>query len=199
MRVHHTSVGYLIVEQLTAELLRSRDVPYHGLDRLPQFEPADQNVRAYWRLEPLEDTALANAIEEFSDKLWSGCVFFARHEEASTSLNSLKRAGMSLEILFCELAWSDNEVSRLNSYPASVDPPACTSMRCLGYDVSWPGANHSAILQPGVIDKSIPWKQKLNEWGLLNFYSQAAEIREEYLRIYPNPPFDIFRTFQFLG
>ncbi len=55
-----------------------------------------------------------------------------------------------------------------------------------------PTCNHSAILQPGVVPSSQPWRQKLNQFGLLNNYEDAVELRAEYLAIYLYPPFDIY-------
>jgi hypothetical protein len=58
--------------------------------------------------------------------------------------------------------------------------------------VSWPNCKHSAILQPGVLQHNQSWRHRCNEWGLLDNYNHAISLREEYLAVYPYPPFDVY-------
>jgi hypothetical protein len=95
-----------------------------------------------------------------------------------------------LELVFCELAWQSGEEERCAFYqPAKL---AATIRVTYGFDVSWPECKHSAILQPGVVPGNAAWRGRLNQYGLLQSYSDAIELRSEYLAAHQHPPFDVF-------
>lgn len=61
-----------------------------------------------------------------------------------------------------------------------------------GYDVSCDHCNHSAIVQPGVVDQDPTWKLKLNEFGLMDNCEDALRLRELYASVYSSRDFEVF-------
>lgn len=117
--------------------------------------------------------------------------FIPSRSQVSRIIKNFEACGLQFELIFCQLAWRAGEESRLNAY-ARTDEQLQEASFTYGLDVSWPSCNHSAILQPGVVPTSPAWRQKLNQYGLLNDFEEAAKLRSEYLAMYPYPPFDIY-------
>jgi len=165
--------------------------PYSGVDRLPPFAAPEAAIRQALGEPPVQDVRLYAALEEWFDARFGNTAFIPSRSQALRLLNAFQVCGFQFELVYCELAWKKGEEQRLNDYEKTSEKPPVVSLT-YGLDVSWPSCNHSAILQPGVVPSSLPWRQRLNQNGLLNDYEDAAQLRAEYLAVYPNPPFDIY-------
>ena len=189
------SAGYLILQEseearLTNEYRRNFG-PYSGVDRLPALFPPEAAVRQAIGEPPVQESRLYATLEEWFDFCSGNTAFIPGLDQALRLLKAFQACGFRFELVYCQLAWKEGEEDRLSSY-ATTDEQAPVVSRTYGFDVSWPTCKHSAILQPGVVPSSLPWRQKLNQFGLLNDYQDAAELRAEYLAAYPYPPFDIY-------
>jgi hypothetical protein len=187
--------GYLIVQEAdearNCNQYRKDFGPYYGVDRLPPLL-SPSPITSHRKDASIAGTIDLNAtIEEWFDARTERTAFMASHDQALGLLRRIASFGFRLELLFCQLAYQAGEEDRLKDYGSFKAAPAAIS-QCYGFDVSWPTCNHSAILQPGVVPKSSPWRGKLNEYGLLRDYSDANTLRTEYLAAYPYPPFDVF-------
>lgn len=187
--------GYLILQESDQTRLSNeyrRDFgPYFGVDRLPQLFPPEAAIREAIGEPPVKDMRLYAALEEWFDSHFGNTAFIPSRSQALRLLNAFQECGFQFELVYCQLAWKEGEEGRLNAY-AKTDEKSPEISLTYGFDISWPSCNHSAILQPGIVPHSLPWRQKLNQHGLLNNYEDAAELRAEYLAIYPYPPFDIY-------
>gem|GEM_PF-4831742 len=164
---------------------------YFGVDRLPPFITPDSEIRKLLGEPLVEDLRLRNALKEWFDAQGDKNAFIANRDKAFRLLESFQSLGFRLELIYCQIAWQSGEEDRLADYAAVEEPPLVVS-HTYGFDVSWPTCNHSAILQPGVVQQNKPWRERLNEWGLLNYYNEAVRLREEYILVYPYRPFDIY-------
>jgi hypothetical protein len=190
-----TSVGYLIVQD--PEEAREHDEyrrtfgRYCGVDRLPPFIPPDREVRALLGEPLVQDERFFAALDEWFDARPETTAFIADDCQAFRLFETLRSFDFRLELLYCELAWNDEEEERRAAYvPVMGSPPVVS--KTYGFDVSWPRCNHSAILQPGAVPNNPRWRGKLNNDGLLDDYKDALRLREEYLNVYPYPPFDVY-------
>ena len=181
--------GFLIVEDARAVQARS-GVNYHGVDRRPPLYAPDDSIRIRLGEPFVTDPRLHSALDQYFDAICNPTPFIGDYEAATSLFESLCSFDYALELLYCEVAWTTEEEETPRRYPVSLLPGR--SSLTYGFDVSWPSANHSAIFQPGVVPGNPKWLQKLNEWGLLNDYDDAVLLREEYLAVYPNPPFEVF-------
>ena len=180
--------GWLIL--LTAEAARlaneyrRRFGPYFGVDRLPPF------VYPIVGEEQTTDRPGHALIEEWLGARSEKTAFINNLRIATSLATRFFELGYSIELAYCEVALDSYEDSRESWYQVadSVPPPPLT----YGYDVSWPSCTHSAILQPGLVPNSTSWRTRLNMYGLLDNYDDALLLREQYLRVYPYPPFDIY-------
>jgi hypothetical protein len=193
--------GYLIVQE--AEAARNSNSyfrnfgRYYGVDRLPPFIAPDPAIREMLQEPPITDVRLSEALEEWFDFRSGLTAFIPSHNEAFRLLTTFQSFDFRLELVYCQMAWREGEEERLKAYsPVEGDPPVISMT--YGFDVSWPGCNHSAIFQPGIVPTTPSWREKLNERGLLDDYKDAARLRDEYLVVYPCPPFDIFLVLHFL-
>jgi hypothetical protein len=190
-----TPAGYLVLQESEQAMLTNeyrRDFgPYSGVDRLPPFAAPEAAIRQALGEPPVQDVRLYAALEEWFDARFGNTAFIPSRSQALRLLNAFQVCGFQFELVYCELAWKKGEEQRLNDYEKTSEKPPVVSLT-YGLDVSWPSCNHSAILQPGVVPSSLPWRQRLNQNGLLNDYEDAAQLRAEYLAVYPNPPFDIY-------
>jgi hypothetical protein len=189
---HNTSpLGYLIV---LSGGVRIHDTsrPYYGVDRLPPIIAPDPAIRDFLGEPLVDDPALKNALDEWMDMVTEPpfTPILRSYERARRLLDSLQSL-YALELLLCELAWQEGEEDRVCAYPR-LEGGRGDVVQTYGYDVSWPGCNHSAIRQPGVVSYDADWMRRLNQWGLLDSYEDAVHLREMYLRCYPYPPFDVF-------
>lgn len=187
--------GYLIVQEseqarLTNDYRRAFG-PYFGVDRLPPFIAPDPEIRKQLGEPPVQDMRLYAALDEWFAIHSGGNAFIPGRNQAVRLLRVFQACGFQLELVYCQLAWKDGEEERLNAYAMAGEKPPVILLT-YGFDVSWPSCNHSAILQPGVVPSSLVWREKLNRYGLLNDYEDAAQLRDEYLSVYPYPPFDIY-------
>lgn len=187
--------GYLILEEseqarLTNEYRRAFG-PYFGVDRLPPLLPPEATVRQALGEPPVQDMRLYAVLEEWFEAPFGNTAFIPGRSQALRLLKAFQACGLQLELVYCELAWNEGEEDRVNAY-AKVQETTPVISLTYGFDVSWPSCDHSAILQPGVVPSSLSWRQRLNQYGLLNDYESAAELRTEYLAAYPYPPFDIY-------
>lgn len=189
------AAGYLILQEseqarLTNEYRRSFG-PYFGVDRLPPFLPPETAIRRTLGEPPIQDIRLYTALEEWCDARFGNTAFISARSQAVRLLTAFQACGFQFEFVYAELAWKDGEEERLKAYAMTGEETPVFSLT-YGFDVSWPSCNHSAILQPGVVPSSLAWRQKLNQYGLLNDYEDAVQLRDEYLTVYPYPPFDIY-------
>lgn len=186
-------VGYLIVQDATGRLSPTESAgTYYGVDRLPPFITPEPMIREALGEPVLDDSRLYETLDNYLAKAKDGPTpFIPQRDEATSLFMALQPAGIPLELLFCELAFGSTEHERIGAYPQFVEvrPKIVTTY---GFDVSWPTCTHSAIRQPGVVPGNANWLCRLNEWGLLSSYEDAARLRSEYLAVYPYPPFDIF-------
>ena len=187
--------GYLILQEseqarLTNEYRRNFG-PYSGVDRLPPLFPPETAIRQALGEPPIQDVRLYAALEEWFDARFGNTAFIPGRSQALQLLKAFQTCGFQFELVYCQLAWKEGEEERLNAYATTDEKPPVVSLT-YGFDVSWPSCNHSAILQPGVVPSSLPWRQKQNQYGLLNDFEDAAELRAEYLAVYPYPLFDIY-------
>jgi hypothetical protein len=192
--------GYLLLQD--KEEAR-RDCPYRrefgiyfGVDRMPLLAPpipAVQMLGLPVMLGIPEDQSprLSALIDEWLDSRFGPTGFIAGHDQAVRLLNAFDEFGYRFELVYCQVAWQDEEKDRLGDYPQKIEALPAISLT-YGFDVSWPSCNHSAIFQPGVVPTNPLWRGKLNEYGLLNAYKDAVRLRTEYLAVYPHPPFDVF-------
>jgi hypothetical protein len=187
--------GYLIVvdaaEYSQNTYLKNAGRVYCGVDRRPALIAPDPAIRDELGLPRVQDKDLAEALDQWFDALNPPPAFIRQARTAFRWFDTFVRHGHNLELVFCDLAWSTGEEDRLTRYPAWEEERPATAIT-YGYDVSWPTANHSAIFQPGVVDRNPSWQSRLNKWGLLDNYVDAAHLREDYLNVYPYPPFDIY-------
>jgi hypothetical protein len=190
-----TPAGYLILQEAEQARLANkyrRDFgPYSGVDRLPPLFPPEPAIRKSLGEPPVQDMRLYAAMEEWFDARFGNTAFIPNRSQALRLLNVFKVCGLQFEPVYCQLAWGESEACRQNDYALTDEKPPVISLT-YGFDVSWPSCNHSAILQPGVVTHSSPWRQNLNQYGLLDKYEDAVQLRAEYLAIYPYPPFDVF-------
>jgi hypothetical protein len=189
--------GYLILQE--PEHARSsneynRSFGYYcGVDRIPPLFPPDVAIKVFGA-NTTQHPRLNAAIFEWLDDARSPIsAFIPSRKQATNLLSTFKSFGLPLDLIFCELAWQADDKDRVKSYsPVDDDaPPICQTY---GFDVSWPSCTHSAILQPGLVPSNPAWRQRLNANGLLNDYRDAFTLRDEYLKIYPSQPFDIYRV-----
>lgn len=164
---------------------------YSGVDRLPMLLPTDAVIREVLGEPPVQDASLAATIEQWLDSRFGNTAFISSRDQALRLLKSFRACGFNFELAYCELAWAKGEEDRLTAYATIDDGPPVDSEMC-GFDVSWPTCNHSAILQPGIVPSSPVWRARLNQYGLLKEYEDAVTLRDEYLVLYPYPPFDIY-------
>jgi hypothetical protein len=187
--------GYLILQDCeTARLsieYRRAFGPYCGVDRLPPLLPPDPVACPASGDAPVPDARLGAAVAEWLDSRFANTAFIPTRRQALPLLRAFQGHGLRFELVYCQLAWQPGEEERLNSYASTNDQVAAEAIT-YGFDVSWPTCNHSAILQPGVVPASAAWRAKLNRYGLLTNYEDAAALRREYLAVYPYPPFDIY-------
>jgi hypothetical protein len=164
---------------------------YYGVDRLPLFFPPDPEIRRAIGEPVIENEALASLLQEWFDSGHQNTAFITHCDQAIRMLTSFRGFGFDLELIYCQIALQSDEKTRLGDYDAieETDP---RSYQAYGFDVSWPSCDHSAILQPGVVPSRPDWRARLNNFGLLSQYDDAYILREEYLRVYPAPPFDIY-------
>jgi hypothetical protein len=190
-----TCAGYLILQEPNEALLsdeyRRRFGLYCGVDRVPPLIAPDPAIRQAIGEVPLEDVRLAKTIDEWFDTRLGATAFIPSHYQALRLFLAFREHGFRFELVLCQLACKEGEEERQAAY-AMTDEAAPTVSLTYGFDVSWPSCTHSAILQPGVVPTSLPWRQKLNQHGLLSDYEDATRLRDEYLLVYPYPPFDIF-------
>jgi hypothetical protein len=187
--------GYLILQE-SDEAMRANEYlrafgPYFGVDRLPPFVAPDVAVRQALGMPPMNDVHLHATLDEWFDSPIENTAFIAERAQALRLCKAFEACGHHFEVVYCELAWKRGEEDRSNAYPNAEDGRSCISLT-YGYDVSWPTCNHSAILQPGVVPSSPSWRERLNQHGLLSDYESAVELRNDYLAVYPCPPFDIY-------
>ncbi len=187
--------GYLLVQESeaarTSNEYRQTFGLYSGVDRLPALFPSDPTIRRAIGKGPFEDVHLASLVEKWFDSRLEGTAFIPDTDEALALSRAFQTAGFQFDLLFCQLAWREGEEERLKAYTIKHEALPIASL-VYGFDVSWPTCNHSAILQPGVVPSSLTWRAKLNRYGLLDEYEDARRLREEYLAVYPYPPFDIY-------
>jgi len=186
--------GYLILRSVEDVLPHEefrRRVRYRGVDRYPLFIAPQPEIRRALGEPLIEDPRLYSAIDELFDAGYGNTAFIPEFGDARRLWRAFQELGFAFELLYCQLAWRCGEEDRLKDYPALQRAPPAVS-QTYGFDVSWPGCNHSAIAQPGLVSAESPWWQKLNQYGLLDDYESATTLREEYLRVYPYPPFDIY-------
>ena len=187
-----TPVGYLIVQDSGGlSLIGSTKKRYFGVDRLPPLIAPDPMIRQEVGEPLVENERLKDALEQLFDLKEVKTPFLQNLMKAIQLRDALQLSGLRLELLFCDVVNDSDAQKRSSAFPTvSEDRPAISST--YGYDVSWPSCTHSAIRQPGVVPGSTVWQERLNERGLLSNYTDAAALREEYLRVYQYPPFDIF-------
>jgi hypothetical protein len=130
-------------------------------------------------------------LEEWFEAPLEYIAFLPLQDQAWRLWKAFQQSGFHFDLVYCQLAWNVGEEDRMKAY-AKTDEYVPGIARTYGFDVSWPSCKHSAILQPGVVPSSLSWRQRLNEYGLLNDYESAAELRAEYIAVYPYPPFDIY-------
>lgn len=188
-------VGYLILQEAEQAMLnndyRLAFGPYFGVDRLPPLLPPEHTVRQALGEPPVQDMRLFAALEEWFQVPVDHTAFIPSNSQALRLLKAFQACGFQFERVYCQFAWKKGEENRLDSYTKMEETTPVVSLT-YGFDVSWPNCKHSAILQPGVVPTSLAWRKRLNQYGLLNDYESAAELRAEYLAVYPYPPFDIY-------
>jgi hypothetical protein len=187
--------GYLIVQDSKQARFtndyRKAFGPYFGVDRLPPFIAPEPEIRKQLGMPPVQDMRLYAALNEWFDIQSGSSAFIPNRTQALRLFKALQGYGFQLELVYCQLAWTEGEAERLNAYTGAEEKPPVVSLT-YGFDISWPSCNHSAILQPGIVPSSLRWRQKLNPHGLLNNFEDAAQLRAEYIAVYPYPPFDIY-------
>jgi hypothetical protein len=190
-----TPAGYLIL-MTVADARDSNEYgrafgTYAGVDRLPGVPPPDPTSEELIRSGYPDLPGCRELIDAW---LWARCEassFICDHEKARKFRDGFESYGLVFELAYCELAWKTGEEDRLQTYdPVTGKKPEISET--YGFDVSWPSCTHSAILQPGIVPNSPNWRERLNQHGLLDDYELAIQLREEYLRIYPHPPFDVY-------
>ncbi|HEY2841609.1 MAG TPA: hypothetical protein VGJ26_20785 [Pirellulales bacterium] len=194
-----SDAGYLILQVSDdAELsndYRRRIGTYRGVDRLPPFLYPDDTVRLALNAPLVDDPQIRAALETWFEIHTDATPFLKSFSDAARVLGSMEPVGIRLEIVYCQIAGTDEDDDRRQSHAGSCEGSALVTS-FYGFDVSWPSCNHSAILQPGVVPESAEWRSQLNEFGLLGCYSDAVALRDEYVRAYPYPPFEIFLVYQ---
>lgn len=186
--------GYLIVRDAN-EFMGSNERNqqfgrYCGVDRLPPFSELNSGIPENTGATPVEND-LKLAIEEWCNLHSNKSAFIPSYQRAAHLFKNFCGLGFKFELIFCQLAFSPTEMAHVSSY-SPVEIGSKSLLVPYGFDVSWPSCNHSAILQPGIVPESTRWRTKLNENGLLITYGAAVQLRNEYLSVYPYPPFDIF-------
>jgi hypothetical protein len=187
--------GYLILQDSEQARL-SNDYrrffgPYYGVDRLPPFLPPETAIRQSLGEAPVQDAGFHAALEEWFDAPYGNTAFIPARHQALRLFKVFHECGFQLELVYCQVAWKKGEEERPKAYATTNQELPSVSLT-YGFDVSWPTCKHSAILQPGVVLSSSAWRQKLNHYGLLNQFDDAAQLRTEYVAVYPYPPFDIY-------
>ena len=190
------SVGYLIVinraGQFAEQSQGNLQTPsYCGVDRLPPFIAPEPEIRGLLGVPPIKDERFFDLVTEWFDARSAASAFIVSYAVAARLFERFTSFGMPFELLHCQLAYSRRDHCRLDSYSVTEAYSPTVSIRH-GFDISWPSCNHSIIRQPGVVPTSKRWQSKLNQYGLLNNYEDAVMLRDEYLEVYPYPPFDIF-------
>jgi hypothetical protein len=186
--------GYLIVQEFESLILSSEYrsmAPYYGVDRSPPFIAPDDIIRSALGVPRVTDAGLRAALEEWYECRPPSTGFIASEAQAIRLVQTFQSFGYRLELLYCQLTLKEGEEGRLSRYE-KIEGPQPVVRRTFGFDVSWPTCNHSAIRQPGVVPNNPSWRPKLNQYGLLNNFIEALQLREEYLLIQPELPFDIF-------
>jgi hypothetical protein len=187
--------GYLIVQE--SEYLRNNNKyyqgfgTYFGVDRLLRFVWPDDVIRRGLGMPPIEDPRLRETTEEWFNARSEMTAFITDYGRALRLIERLRAYGHRLELLYCEIAPTEGEVNRLDTYEA-VEGARPVLSKTYGFDISWPTCTHSAIFEPGVVPENPSWRSRLNQYGLLDDYGDALQLRDEYLRVYPHPPFDIY-------
>ena len=187
--------GYLIVQEfedliITSDYRRSFG-PYYGVDRRPPFIATDDIIRSELGVPPVTDERLSAALDEWFESRPASTGFFPSESQAVRLVDTFRSFGYRVELLYCQLALKEGDEGRLSDYK-KIDVPEPVVRTTFGFDVSWPTCNHSAILQPGLVPNNPSWRYRLNQYGLLDYFIHALQLREEYLRIQPEIPFDIF-------
>jgi len=187
--------GYLIVEDVRA-VRRAFKTNYHGIDRLPKMYHADVWYKRVYENPEGSDRRLDDALLALEEVAGPNAAFIAEYSAALRLLQTFRNLNYVFELLYCDVAHAENE-NYVEVYPANSSHAGASLT--LGFDICWPTANHSAIFQPGVVPRFSDekpgdphWREKLNKWGLLDDYQDATRLRDEYLAVYPYPPFDIF-------
>lgn len=190
-----TPTGYLILRGPDEAVEHDAQFPklqrYCGVDRQPTFIAPDPTTRKLVREAPVEDQRLYDALDQWFEFRGGPTAFIPSRIQATRLWTAFQDFGFRLELIFCELAWQEGDRHRLSAYVPLRETRPHISLT-YGFDVSWPSCNHSAILQPGVVRSSTVWRAKLNDSGLLENYLDAVRLRDEYLNVYPYPPFDIY-------
>lgn len=193
MRPLHFPIGYLVVSRDKPYLVGT-SIAYCGIDRLPPFIDPSPEIRSDLGVPLEQDPKVYGALSEYFD-LTTETPFFASFERGR-SLSRRLSSLCDLELLFCDCTVAQEEAIPAGRYPTNARKVPDILSECMGYDVCWPNAVHSAIFQPGTLDRTKRWQAKLNQFGLLDNYSDALELKAEYLKVYPHPPFDVFRVFR---
>ncbi|GAC1475365.1 MAG: hypothetical protein NVSMB9_27730 [Isosphaeraceae bacterium] len=190
---HFKPAGYLILQD--AEAARDRN-SYHqefglycGVDRqfvYPSRDGIDLATSDHFTIDGLEQI-----VSDFWDKQTNFTAFLADFGTALSFYHQIRTYLERIELVYCDLAITSGEEDRLDAYEETSRPDDRIILM-YGFDVSWPWANHSAIIQPGVVPDNPTWKGRLNRWGLLDSFEDALTLRKEYLEVYPYPPFDIY-------
>jgi hypothetical protein len=187
--------GYLLLQNpevaRRSNTYRENFGVYSGVDRIPPILPPPKTASEYLGTAPFRADELHAAREQWLDSRFGNTAFIPSRDIASRLLMAFRSFGYQLELVFCDLAWTKGEESRLGSYPVFDDGLPADSLT-LGFDISWPTCNHSAILQPGIVPGNPAWRSRLNTFGLLDDYGDATTLRDEYLIVYPYPPMDIY-------
>jgi hypothetical protein len=182
--------GFHIVAAPIELRLPGRSMMYHGVDRAPFLVPPDAPIREYFGIPMPTSSAEQVALERYFAVLDQMPFGIDSFDSAENLLCDLSQFCQSLEMIFVVAAKANVPYQDL----APADWPA-KRFKFLGYDVSWPGMNHSAIRQPGVMDANRDWPPRLNEYGLLADVDHAARLSDEYLAQYPHPPFVILGVY----
>jgi hypothetical protein len=195
-----TVAGYLLLQQADEAWRSSQYVrdqywrefgAYFGVDRLPLLITANPVIRELIGEPPVQNPLLGTQIDEWLDSGFGITAFIPKRNQALRLLKGFQELELRFELVYCQLAWKKGEEESLSAYATTGEAPPAFSLT-YGFDVSWPNCKHSAIFQQGTAPASLPWRKKLNEYGLLNNYEDATRLRDEFLAIYPHPPFDIY-------
>lgn len=195
-REHLTPLGYLLVSSQVPRV-PGTERPYYGVDRLPPICSAYPPIREALG-EPLEeDPVVAAGIEEWFDlEEDAHPTRITPDYEKACRLVRILGQRYALEMLFCELAWSPGEEGQVRRFRQFVGEPRGVGL-FYGYDVASINCNESAIMLLGHIPRMIrpEWKDRVNQWGLLENYEDARQLREEATDEV-NRPEDVYYIFR---